>query len=116
MDGNYTEWTDWTACDKTCGAGFMTRWRACSNPAPQFGGRDCSLFGPDAETKTCQVKDYCPGEVEICCRAFRGKRRLTEVVFLIFTQKSFSSLKLRSQYSFYCSQLAFFAKTLKCIS
>ncbi|KAL9971012.1 hypothetical protein ACROYT_G023488 [Oculina patagonica] len=60
VDGNYTEWTDWTACDKTCGAGFMTRWRACSNPAPQFGGRDCSLFGPDAETKTCQVKDYCP--------------------------------------------------------
>lgn len=63
VDGNYTEWTDWTACDKTCGTGVMTRWRACSNPAPQFGGRDCSLFGPDTETKTCQLKDYCPGKL-----------------------------------------------------
>jgi len=60
VDGNYTEWTPWTVCDKTCGVGLMTRWRACSNPAPQFGGRDCSLFGSDTETKTCKVKDYCP--------------------------------------------------------
>ena len=40
----------------------MTRWRACSNPTPQYGGRDCSLFGPDIETKTCVMKDYCPSK------------------------------------------------------
>ena len=62
VDGNYTEWTDWTVCDKTCGTGLMTRWRACSNPTPQYGGRDCSLFGPDMETKTCVMKDYCPSK------------------------------------------------------
>ncbi|XP_074627228.1 uncharacterized protein LOC141885237 isoform X4 [Acropora palmata] len=62
VDGNYTEWTDWTVCDKTCGTGLMTRWRACSNPTPQYGGRDCSLFGPDMETKTCVMKDYCPSD------------------------------------------------------
>ena len=62
VDGNYTEWTAWTACDKTCGAGLMTRWRACANPKPQYGGRDCSMYGQDTETKSCQIKDYCPSK------------------------------------------------------
>ena len=63
VDGNYTEWTAWTVCDRTCGTGLMTRWRACSNPAPQYGGRDCSLFGSDTETKSCVMKDYCPSKL-----------------------------------------------------
>ncbi|XP_068700145.1 uncharacterized protein [Montipora foliosa] len=62
VDGNYTDWTEWTLCDKTCGVGLMTRWRACSNPSPQYGGRDCSLFGPDTETKSCAIKDFCPND------------------------------------------------------
>ena len=62
VDGNYTEWTAWTACDKTCGAGLMARWRACANPSPQYGGRDCSMYGQDTETKSCQIKDYCPSK------------------------------------------------------
>ena len=64
VDGNYTDWTEWTVCDKTCGPGLMARWRACSNPAPQYGGRDCSSFGSDTETKSCQIKDYCPSKLE----------------------------------------------------
>ena len=62
VDGNYTEWTAWTACDKTCGTGLMARWRACANPSPQYGGRDCSMYGQDTETKSCQIKDYCPSK------------------------------------------------------
>ena len=86
VDGNYTEWTDWTVCDKTCGTGLMTRWRACSNPTPQYGGRDCSLFGPDMETKTCVMKDYCPSKfnayfffvcVDVASFICKLKRRLS---------------------------------------
>ena len=62
MDGNYTEWSEWSVCDKTCGLGFMTRWRACSKPSAKYGGRDCSLFGPDTERKACRIKDFCPSE------------------------------------------------------
>ena len=72
VDGNYTEWTDWTVCDKTCGTGLMMRWRACSNPAPQYGGRDCSLFGSDTETKSCVMKDYCPSKLGYVAEIVQG--------------------------------------------
>lgn len=73
VDGNYTEWTDWTVCDKTCGTGLMMRWRACSNPAPQYGGRDCSLFGSDTETKSCVMKDYCPSTLGYVVEFVQGE-------------------------------------------
>ncbi|XP_032221483.2 adhesion G protein-coupled receptor B2 isoform X1 [Nematostella vectensis] len=42
VDGRWTEWGDWDPCSKTCGAGFKTRKRTCTNPPPSNGGLECS--------------------------------------------------------------------------
>ena len=43
VDGGWTEWSDWEACNKKCGegGGAQTRLRSCSDPPPLNGGRDC---------------------------------------------------------------------------
>jgi len=33
-------WSSWSACTKACGGGTQTR--TCTNPAPAYGGADCS--------------------------------------------------------------------------
>ncbi|XP_048581714.1 uncharacterized protein LOC5511228 isoform X2 [Nematostella vectensis] len=53
INGNYTEWSKWTECDRPCGTGMMTRWRSCANPIPQHGGQLCDYIGPDTERKAC---------------------------------------------------------------
>lgn len=58
IDGNYTEWTEWSDCTATCGGGSKTRIRTCTNPPPQHGGNNCVELGPDAETVKCS-RDPC---------------------------------------------------------
>ena len=54
VDGNFTQWTAWSQCSKTCGNGFQTRYRSCINPPPSNGGRDC--VGPRNETQECIIE------------------------------------------------------------
>ena len=61
VNGGYTEWAPWTACSVTCGGGVIKRTRNCSNPSPQFGGKDCSLDGPEILTQACNPQQ-CPGK------------------------------------------------------
>lgn len=51
-NGNWSEWTDWTQCSKSCD-GQRRRSRQCNNPAPAFGGAPCSGFS--SETNACNV-------------------------------------------------------------
>jgi hypothetical protein len=53
VDGGWSAWSAWSACT----AGWQTRTRTCSNPAPANGGKPCS--GPAAETQAC--KEPCKG-------------------------------------------------------
>ncbi|WAR26346.1 LOW QUALITY PROTEIN: HMCN1-like protein [Mya arenaria] len=41
INGYWSDWAAWGACDVTCGNGTMTRSRSCDNPQPEFGGEDC---------------------------------------------------------------------------
>ncbi|XP_022796325.1 A disintegrin and metalloproteinase with thrombospondin motifs adt-1-like [Stylophora pistillata] len=59
IDGNYTEWSEWSVCSTTCGGGFQTRTRNCTNPPPQNDGRDCEGLGLATETKSCG-SEKCP--------------------------------------------------------
>ena len=61
IDGNYTEWSPWEPCSRTCDVGTTSRMRNCTNPAPSFGGKNCSRLGDDTEVKPCQVVP-CPGK------------------------------------------------------
>lgn len=41
IDGNWSNWADFTPCSVTCGQGRKMRDRLCNNPAPQYGGKPC---------------------------------------------------------------------------
>ncbi|XP_053391486.1 thrombospondin-1-like [Mercenaria mercenaria] len=59
VDGNWSPWTSWSGCDVTCENGTRSRARTCTNPAPQYGGLNCS--GDSTEFKLCR-KQLCPGK------------------------------------------------------
>ena len=54
-DGGWSEWGEWTECDKWCGTGHHVRERTCSNPTPENGGKDCE--GAHEETESCKLID-----------------------------------------------------------
>ncbi|XP_034531212.1 hemicentin-1 [Notolabrus celidotus] len=57
VEGNWSEWTLWEECSRTCGQGNRTRVRTCSNPPAQHGGRLCE--GKAVEVIMCSVRP-CP--------------------------------------------------------
>ena len=50
IDGNYTNWSDWSNCSKDC-EGLQGRYRLCIRPAPDGLGKNCG--GNGSETKIC---------------------------------------------------------------
>lgn len=59
VDGQWSAWSAWSACTKgnfPC-YGTQSRHRTCSNPAPAFGGRECS--GHSTEDVLCIVSCSC---------------------------------------------------------
>ena len=59
VNGNYSEWSVFSACSHTCGDGIQFRTRNCDNPLPRFGGLNCSTLGPSNETRLCNTRP-CP--------------------------------------------------------
>lgn len=51
VHGDFTPWSEWTTCSRTCGVGVRKRHRTCSNPEPEFNGLPC--FGLTQESKSC---------------------------------------------------------------
>ncbi|XP_063427238.1 uncharacterized protein LOC134710771 [Mytilus trossulus] len=42
VDGMWTQWSPWSACNVTCDGGLRHTQRTCTNPAPKFGGEECA--------------------------------------------------------------------------
>lgn len=59
VEGNWSEWSFWEECSRTCGQGNRTRVRTCSNPPAQHGGKQCE--GNAVEVIMCSVRP-CPGQ------------------------------------------------------
>ncbi|XP_075872115.1 hemicentin-1 isoform X2 [Nelusetta ayraudi] len=57
VDGNWSEWSVWEECSRSCGQGNRTRVRTCSDPPAQYGGRACE--GSAVEVIMCSVRP-CP--------------------------------------------------------
>ncbi|XP_020622801.1 coadhesin-like isoform X3 [Orbicella faveolata] len=51
IDGGFTPWKPVSECSKTCGGGTQKFVRHCTNPPPQFGGKDC--VGPKEKVELC---------------------------------------------------------------
>ena len=43
----------------TCGGGVHERTRECTNPAPEYNGKDCEKLGPAKESEICNT-EACP--------------------------------------------------------
>ena len=60
VNGAFAAWTDWSACSETCGPNAeRMRMRFCTQPPPDYGGKDCS--GERFQTEYCKPKK-CPSE------------------------------------------------------
>lgn len=57
IDGGWSGWSTFTKCNVTCGEGFRIRTRTCTQPTPQYGGKQC--VGLTQETKECDLPK-CP--------------------------------------------------------
>ena len=71
VDGNYTEWSNWTSCSKACGPGEQVRRRNCTKPRPAHGGADC--HGPATEIRECFIEVICSGK-EVLCMDYMSSR------------------------------------------
>ncbi|XP_078334060.1 properdin-like [Crassostrea virginica] len=58
IDGQWTYWGSWSSCSGTCGTGYQTRVRSCTNPAPAHGGSVCS--GLLSDYRHCSASVKCP--------------------------------------------------------
>lgn len=62
LDGDWSAWSPWTQCSKTCGISggtILRRTRLCNQPPPMNGGQSCP--GNDTETaRACFTP--CPGK------------------------------------------------------
>lgn len=65
INGNYTRWTTWTKCSKTCGGGVRARYRSCTNPAPFGKGKICTRFGEPRAVEQCNT-EKCPNALAPC--------------------------------------------------
>ena len=59
VDGGYTEWSEWGECSVSCGGGKRSRSRTCTNPSPQFNGKNCDGLGAARETQECNTDECC---------------------------------------------------------
>jgi len=57
INGGFSEWAEWSKCSAKCGGGIHSRKRKCDNPAPQYGGSECTGLG--TQTETCNTQG-CP--------------------------------------------------------
>ncbi|XP_044150205.1 adhesion G protein-coupled receptor B1 isoform X1 [Bufo gargarizans] len=59
VDGNWNEWSSWSACSTTCSNGTQKRIRECNGPS--YGGSEC--HGTWSDTKDCFLSQ-CPVDGE----------------------------------------------------
>ena len=85
-NGNYSDWSEWSPCDKSCGAGLQSRSRKCNNPSPLNGGKNCSLIGPAMDLRQCNLS-YCPSKAETSLHATYLVCRICKKVWLFFISK-----------------------------
>ncbi|XP_033762737.1 coadhesin-like [Pecten maximus] len=63
VDGGWTDFGQWVAsqCSVSCGEGVrsLSRSRACTNPSPQYNGKECVGINTEHKTETCNTSP-CP--------------------------------------------------------
>ncbi|XP_067056576.1 coadhesin-like isoform X2 [Acropora muricata] len=58
VDGGWSNWGAWTTCSKPCESGTQVQRRTCSQPSPQYGGKQCpgeGILERVCNTHSCPV-------------------------------------------------------------
>ncbi|OUR95252.1 hypothetical protein A9Q84_15530 [Halobacteriovorax marinus] len=58
VDGDWSDYSEYGQCSKTCGGGIQRWRRSCTNPAPANGGKKCSgstFSNTQCNTRACPV-------------------------------------------------------------
>ena len=60
----YEPWSFWLDCSVSCGDGTQSRnrTRTCTNPAPMYGGKQCTGDTTHRELTSCN-NNPCPGTI-----------------------------------------------------
>ncbi|XP_077866750.1 A disintegrin and metalloproteinase with thrombospondin motifs 6 [Saccoglossus kowalevskii] len=53
VDGEWSQWSSWGQCSRTCGGGVSSLERHCNNPKPSHGGKYC--LGDRKRYKSCNI-------------------------------------------------------------
>ena len=56
LDGGYTEWTI-SPCSETCGPGYKTFARTCTNLPSSNGGKNCDELGTAMKLVPCNEQE-----------------------------------------------------------
>uniref|UniRef100_A0AAY4CIP9 ADAM metallopeptidase with thrombospondin type 1 motif, 18 n=1 Tax=Denticeps clupeoides TaxID=299321 RepID=A0AAY4CIP9_9TELE len=54
VHGQWSGWSQWSDCSRTCGGGVMSRERFCNSPSPQHNGKFCP--GPGRLHQLCNAR------------------------------------------------------------
>ena len=89
VPGNYTEWSEWSVCNRTCGGGQQKRGRNCTNPSPANGVLNCTEQGLGAAEEISPCNEHpCPGKERLIMYflldSFKGVIIMTQHVRFIW--------------------------------
>ncbi|XP_026715926.1 A disintegrin and metalloproteinase with thrombospondin motifs 13 isoform X1 [Athene cunicularia] len=54
VHGQWSVWSPFSSCSRTCGGGVVKRQRFCNNPRPAFGGQECR--GASIQVEMCNTQ------------------------------------------------------------
>ncbi|VUZ55036.1 unnamed protein product [Hymenolepis diminuta] len=68
VNGEWSNWSSWSACVGRCGVGIQSRVRTCTEPAPSYGGHLCR--GSAKDSRTCSLPytdgdESCPSQPDV---------------------------------------------------
>uniref|UniRef100_A0A8C9R511 ADAM metallopeptidase with thrombospondin type 1 motif 16 n=1 Tax=Scleropages formosus TaxID=113540 RepID=A0A8C9R511_SCLFO len=75
VDGQWSEWSTWSDCSRSCESGVTYRERQCNNPRPSYGGKFCE--GSSRFYKLCNTQDCPKGSTDFRaqqCAEFNSKQ------------------------------------------
>ncbi len=71
-------WSDWSACNASCGSGIQTR--TCTNPSPADGGAQCS----GSASQSCNIDITCPGKTyNLSCKSTTNAQTANSQNFIL---------------------------------
>ncbi|XP_008821168.1 A disintegrin and metalloproteinase with thrombospondin motifs 18 [Nannospalax galili] len=74
VHGQWSAWTKWSECSRTCGGGVKFQERHCNNPKPQYGGKFCP--GSSRIYKLCNINPCNENSLDFRaqqCAEYNGK-------------------------------------------